>query len=195
MKHEISAEFVLSVHNLNQTPRNQKPHIAFGGRSNVGKSTLINTILSKKGLAKTSSTPGRTQALNFFDINDSFYVVDLPGYGHAKAPVAIKKAWGKLTDSYLTSETRLAGVVALIDSRHDPTADDLSWNQWLAEREIPVVIALTKTDKLSGNQLARRLKSLESSFSLQGEIVKFSAVSGLGKKELWKWILTCVQEA
>ena len=186
MKQPPQAIFRLSAYSLSQAPRDRKPQIAFGGRSNVGKSTLINTILGKKKLARTSNTPGRTQALNFFEIDDRYYFVDLPGYGFAKAPLAVKEAWGKLVDGYLSESESLAGVVALLDCRREVRDEDRQLFEWLEDKNIPHIVALTKTDKLSANQLNKARAHIKA--ELTGDVIFFSAKNGNGVKELWSWI-------
>lgn len=186
-----SARFVLSAYALEQLPSDRKPHIAFGGRSNVGKSTLMNTILGQKRLAKTSSTPGRTQALNVFEIDERYYFVDLPGYGFAKVPVKVKEAWGKLVDSYLTQCDDLAGVVSLWDARHDPSAQDLEFLGWLQDRGAPFLIVLTKADKLKRTHQAQLAKKIASRYGV--EPLLFSSVEGIGKRELWRWINSALE--
>ena len=186
MKQQPQAIFRLSAYSLSQAPSDRKPQIAFGGRSNVGKSTLINTILGQRKLARTSNTPGRTQALNFFEIDDRYYFVDLPGYGFARAPLAVKEAWGKLVDGYLSHSKNLAGVVALLDCRRDVRDEDQQLFEWLVDKKIPYVVILTKTDKLSANQLNKARARIKA--ELSSDIISFSAKNGAGVKELWSWI-------
>ncbi len=190
MTRPISAVFEKSVASLRELPRNTRPQIAFCGRSNVGKSSLLNALVGKKGLAKVSSTPGRTQLLNFFLINDSFYFVDLPGYGYARAALEKRRKWSKLTDGFMRGASELVGIVALIDARHDPSANDLEMLSWLVESQKPFVIALTKSDKISKGQLAARMRQL--GLSLPGEIIPFSTITGAGRAELWRWIADSV---
>lgn len=161
-----------------------RPEVAFLGRSNVGKSSLINSLLMRKGLARTSNTPGRTQSINYFLINDAFYFVDLPGYGYAKVSKAMRADWGKLAEQYLSKPSGLALCVQLIDSRHNPTELDLQLNEWLSEYAKPSVIVATKADKLSRNQLRKQLMS---SGELLGshEILAYSSATGSGRDKLW----------
>ena len=135
-----------------------RPEIAFLGRSNVGKSSLINSLLLRKGLARTSNTPGRTQSINFFLINDNFYFTDLPGYGYARVSKVMRADWGKMAEEYLSERRELALCIQLIDSRHKPTALDLQLNEWLVHNGKPYIVAATKTDKLSNNELQKTLK-------------------------------------
>ncbi|MBN4056714.1 YihA family ribosome biogenesis GTP-binding protein [bacterium AH-315-J21] len=186
MKNQPKAVFKLSAYALTQVPQDRKPQVAFGGRSNVGKSSLINKILGQKRLCKTSSTPGRTQALNFFEVDDKYYFVDLPGYGYARAPKSVREQWGKLTDEYLADGGTLSGMVCLIDSRRDLTDYDRHMFEWLADNEVLFTIVLTKCDKLSGNKLAQAIRKIN--IAVDGEVIPFSAVTGRGAPELWKWI-------
>ncbi len=191
MKKHPKAIFKLSVFSLSQIPNDQKPQVAFGGRSNVGKSSLINKILGQKRLCKTSSTPGRTQSLNFFEVDDKYYFVDLPGYGYARAPKSVREQWGKLTDDYLANGGTLSGMVCLIDSRRDLTEYDKHMFEWLADNEVLHTIVLTKCDKLSGNKLTQAIRKINA--VVNSDVIPFSAQTGKGSPELWKWIREAVQ--
>lgn len=191
-KNKPTAEFKLSAYALDQLPRDGFPHIAFAGRSNVGKSSLLNSLLDQKGLAKTSSTPGRTQAINVFEIDSSYYFIDLPGYGFAKAPISVKEKWAKLVDGYFQNCRELAGVIVLLDCRRIPSDDDLTLLDWLINRRAPFIIALTKSDKLGRGKLSQTMRSLEK--VLPGGIIPYSSPKGTGKKELWSWIRTILGE-
>src|SRR5215467_8709615 len=147
------ATFVKSATSPEHYPRDGRAEIAFIGRSNVGKSSLINSLLGTKGLARTSSTPGRTQLINFFLINGAFYFVDLPGYGYARVPSEIKREWGPMIEKYLASRPNLVLSIVITDSRHEPSKLDLLMKEWLMQRGLPFVIVATKADKLSSNQL------------------------------------------
>ncbi|HMU35100.1 MAG TPA: ribosome biogenesis GTP-binding protein YihA/YsxC, partial [Pyrinomonadaceae bacterium] len=149
-----SAEFIKSAFDRSHWLSDPRPEIAFLGRSNVGKSSLINSLLTRRGLARTSSSPGRTQSINFFLINDAFYFADLPGYGYAKVSKAMRADWGKMAEDYLRDREQLVLCVHLVDSRHEPTALDKQLNEWLVVNERPFVVAATKTDKLSANELS-----------------------------------------
>ena len=152
-----SAEFVTSAVKPNHYPPPDHPEIAFAGRSNVGKSSLINTLVRRKRLVKTSSTPGRTQLINFFLINDAFMLVDLPGFGYAKVPAAVKKEWGPMVEAYIAQRTTLKGVVVLLDIRRQPGLEELNLIDWLRHYGVVVVPVLTKADKLSKtNQIKQR---------------------------------------
>ena len=179
---QIRAEFVGSFHDMTQLPRDKRPHVAVAGKSNVGKSSLLNRLVGQKKLAKVSSTPGKTRALNFFLVNDRYYLVDLPGYGYAKVAKSVKDQWGKLIEQYLEGEPRLAGMVFLLDCRRDPGPEDIQLLEWLAGRSLPVMIAVTKADKLGREQLARKMRQIENELGLPS--IAFSAVTGLGKDQL-----------
>ena len=143
-----SAEFITSASHPDQYPRDESPEVVFAGRSNVGKSALINCLVQRKNLVRTSRTPGRTQLINFFKINDSFRFVDLPGYGYAKVSQSLRATWGPMIETYLDSRRDLRGIVHIMDLRHPPTPDDVSLWFWLKEKKIRAVPILTKTDKL-----------------------------------------------
>jgi len=182
-----SAEFIKSAFDRSHWLSDPRPEIAFLGRSNVGKSSLINSLLARRGLARTSSSPGRTQSINFFLINDAFYFADLPGYGYAKVSKAMRADWGKMAEDYLRDREQLVLCVHLVDSRHEPTALDKQLNEWLVVNERPFVVAATKTDKLSANELSKSLKTIRKTFD-GAEIVAFSAESGRGRDDLWEVI-------
>src|SRR5829696_5292882 len=151
------AEFLKSVFQEADWPRDSKPEIAFLGRSNVGKSSLINSLLSVRGLARTSSTPGRTQSLNFFVVNNDFKFVDFPGFGYARVPREIKSSWGEMATSYLAKRRQLVLSIHIVDSRHEPTKQDLQLHEWLEESSKPQLVVATKSDKLSNNELRKNL--------------------------------------
>jgi GTP-binding protein len=161
--------------------------VAFAGRSNVGKSSLINTLLGRKNLVKTSSTPGRTQTLNFFLINDGFYITDLPGYGYAKVPEAVRKKWGPMVENYLKSRTGLGAVVVILDIRRLPNQADHDLLAWLAHYKIPEIVSLTKADKLNKNKQARQRTLIAEDLGRDpSSLIVFSAATGLGKQTLWR---------
>jgi len=189
-----SAEFVKSAPSPEHYPRDGRPEIAFMGRSNVGKSSLINSLLGVKGLARTSSTPGRTQLLNFFLINEMFYCVDLPGYGYARVPSEIKREWGPMVEKYLATRPNLVLSLLITDSRHAPTTLDLLMRDWLQERQRPFIIVATKADKLSSNQLRANLQRTSATMGKDNEIVAYSAVTRRGADRIWKEIITRVTE-
>jgi GTP-binding protein len=179
---QFTSNFVGSFFSMDQLPADRRPEIAVAGRSNVGKSSLLNRLLGSRKLAKVSSTPGKTRSLNFFLVDEKFYFVDLPGYGFARVPVAVKEEWTRLIEAYLTTGKHLVGLLLLLDCRRDLTNDDLKMIQWLAERELPVLIALTKVDKLTRDKTNRKVKLLER--ELGAGVIPTSVVSGEGKNEL-----------
>ena len=182
-----SAQFEKSAFKEADWPRDQKPEIAFLGRSNVGKSSLMNSLLGVRGLARTSGTPGRTQALNFFLINEKFRFVDLPGYGYARAPKTVKAEWNAAATDYLAQREQLVLSIHLIDARHEPTASDLQLNEWLNHHEKPHVIVATKSDKLSNNELTRTLRRAKEILGTP-EVLPYSSVTGRGRDDIWRAI-------
>jgi GTP-binding protein len=167
-------------------PRFPLPEIAFVGRSNVGKSSLINTLLTRKRLVAVSSTPGKTRAIDFFRVNDAFRFVDLPGYGYAKVPEAVQRAWKKLIEAYLVKRETLASVVWILDIRREPSELDRMLYDWLRAHSIPYIPVCTKADKVSRGERARRKEALRRSLDPKVDLVLFSAKTGLGKDALWK---------
>lgn len=181
-----SAEFVTSAVKPSQYPDWNLPEIAFAGRSNVGKSSLINTLLNRKNLVKTSSTPGRTQLINFFCINDDTGFVDIPGYGYAKVPVSVKKGWGAMIETYLSTRKNLKGVVLILDLRRTPGPEDITFMNWMSHYNIPFIRVLTKADKLSRAQQLKRQVIIANALLLgKNDLILFSAKSGTGKKAVW----------
>jgi GTP-binding protein len=185
-----SADFVKSSFSEQDWPRTKLPEVAFLGRSNVGKSSLINSLLGVKGLARTSSTPGRTQALNFFLINRRFHFVDLPGYGYARVPRAIRESWGEIVESYLAKRESLVLLIQIVDSRHEPTKLDLQLREWLTAYAKPHLTVATKSDKLSQNELSKNLKRAREVLGAlgSGEVASYSAVTGHGRERVWRAI-------
>ena len=185
-----SAEFVKSTVWPPQYPPAIMPEIAFVGRSNVGKSSLINTLVGRKNLAKTSNTPGRTQLIYFFTINEKISFVDLPGYGFAKVPQSVKKDWGDMIEAYLRERQSLCLVILILDIRRDPSADDLSLRDWLTRYRIPYLYILTKSDKLSNNQAIARKRAIEKNLQVSSEKkpILFSAKTQKGKEDIWKFL-------
>ena len=185
-----SAEFIKSAVWPPQYPPAAMPEIAFVGRSNVGKSSLINTLVGRKNLAKTSNTPGRTQLINFFTINERISFVDLPGYGFAKVPRSVKKDWGDMMEAYLRERQNLCLVIFILDIRREPSADDLSLRDWLTHYRIPYLYILTKSDKLSNNQAIARRKAIEKTLQISSEKkpILFSAKTQKGKMDVWQFL-------
>jgi GTP-binding protein len=182
-----SAEFLKSAFQEADWPRDARPEIAFLGRSNVGKSSLINSLLGVRGLARTSRTPGRTQSLNFFLINNRFSFVDLPGYGYARVPLSIKSTWGEMATTYLAKRTLLVLSIHIVDSRHEPTKLDLQLHEWLEGHAKPRLIVATKADKLSNNELRKSIERARRMFS-DDIVVAYSANTGRGRDEVWRRI-------
>ncbi len=182
-----STEFLKSAFDESDWPRDTKLEIAFMGRSNVGKSSLINSLLRVRSLARTSSTPGRTQALNFFLINNSFHFVDLPGFGYAKVPESIRSGWGNMVTNYLAKRSQLVLSIHIVDSRHEPTKLDLQLHDWLKHNAKPRLLVATKSDKLSNNALRESIERIKRVFG-EEQVVAYSAKSGLGRDEVWRTI-------
>ena len=181
-----SAEFLKSALKESDWPRDRKGEIAFLGRSNVGKSSLINSLLGVRSLARTSRTPGRTRALNFFLINNEFRFVDLPGFGYARAAKHLKKSWGEAATEYLAKRDQLVLSIQLVDSRHEPTHQDLQLHDWLRHHRKPHLIVATKSDKLSNNELHKNLDRARQ--LLASEVVAHSANTRRGHDEIWSTI-------
>jgi len=186
----LTAEFVKTATRQDQYPPALFPEVAVAGRSNVGKSSLINVLLQRKHLVRTSNTPGRTQALNFFNVNDRLSFVDLPGYGYAKVPADIRSQWGPMVETYFRVRSVLKLVMLVLDSRREPTRDDLFLISWLNMYQRPWLPVLTKIDKLSRNDARKSMTRLCSLLALKDEAapVAFSARSGEGRDVLWKEI-------
>src|SRR5437588_2564868 len=182
-----SAEFLKSALKEADWPRDNIPEIAFLGRSNVGKSSLINSLLGVRGLARTSSTPGRTQLLNFVLINRQFRVVDLPGYGYALAPKAVRAEWSSAAEEYLAKRQQLVLSIHIVDSRHEPSKQDLQLHEWLVHHHKPHLIVATKSDKLSKNELSRNVNRAARAFKSDNLII-YSATKREGRDRLWSAI-------
>jgi GTP-binding protein len=181
-----STEFVTSAVKPPNYPAGELPEVALAGRSNVGKSSLLNKLVNRKRLARTSNTPGRTRLINFFLVNGSFHLVDLPGYGYAKVAVGERDSWRKMVESYLENRPHLKGVLMLVDCRHPPTGMDVQMYGWLKFRGLPAAVAVTKADKLSRSRLLQSLKVIRAELQLsEGDaLVPFSAETGQGRDEL-----------
>ena len=189
-----SAEFLLSASTKRQFPVATLPEIAFAGRSNVGKSTLINSLLNRKKLVKTSATPGKTQLINFFKINDQFIFVDLPGYGYAKVPGDVRRKWQNVVEDYLSERTTLRNVVLLIDCRHNPTLQDRQLLDWLEYYQRPSLIIANKIDKLKRRQVQKNLQKIKNDLSIESAPLGHSSMQHGRREEIWKklapWIET-----
>lgn len=186
-----NAEFIISAVGPKQYPTDQLPEIALVGRSNVGKSSMINKFIRRKNLARTSSKPGKTQTLNYYRINDNeFYFVDLPGYGFAQVSQAVKEKWGQFIDAYLTRRETLCGVIQLVDLRHPPSKDDIAMYRWLIHMHHEVLVVATKCDKISKGQWQKHVKQIREGLQSEKEqkILVFSAETGQGLEELNTWV-------
>ncbi|MDE6434880.1 MAG: ribosome biogenesis GTP-binding protein YihA/YsxC [Lachnospiraceae bacterium] len=178
-------------------PQNEGVEIAFAGKSNVGKSSLINGLLNRKSLARTSSQPGKTQTINFYKINRQFYFVDLPGYGYAKVSVKERENWGKMIENYLHTSKQLVLVFLLIDIRHEPSANDKMMYDWILHNGFTPVIIATKADKIKRSQLQKQIKIIRTKLEMQAEdmLFPFSALSKQGRDEILEYIGMVVEEA
>ncbi len=186
-----SAEFVTSASRKSQYPSEVLPEIAFAGRSNVGKSSLINTLVNRRHLVKTSSTPGRTQLINFFDINKNLTFVDLPGYGYARVPAAVRKKWGPMIETYLSTRKTLKGVVIIMDIRRLPRKEEQDLIHWLAHYSIARILVITKTDKLSKTEVAKQQGAIVRNLAVEKEdVILFSAKTRRGRDDVWDAILS-----
>jgi len=184
----MSTEFVKSATHPTHYPEDGLYDIAFVGKSNVGKSSLINAIVNRKNLARISNTPGRTQLINFFKVNNEFFLVDLPGYGFAKVPDSIKRKWGPMIETYLRERKVLKLVIVILDVRREPSKEDLALISWLRFYHIPGFFILTKADKISRNQAKSRQELVKKLLGLADDCILFSAKTGQGKETVWKAI-------
>lgn len=191
-----NAELLISAASERQFPKKDLPEIALAGRSNVGKSSFINTLLQRKKLAHTSSRPGKTRTLNFYEVDETVILVDVPGYGYAKVSKKEKAQWGQLIEHYLTTRKQLRGVVQIVDLRHPPTREDVQMYDYLKYFELPVIIVATKADKLSKNKLPKHVKQVREVLGVEKEdpVIMFSAETGLGKEEAWQEIVALFSE-
>ncbi len=184
----INLETVCGI--TSSIPENQLPEIAFAGKSNVGKSSLINALMNRKSYARISATPGKTQTINFYNINEQLYLVDLPGYGYAKVSEKEKKEWGKLVERYLHGSGQLLAVFLLIDIRHDPSANDRMMYEWITAQGYRPIIIATKLDKIKRSQKEKQLKAIRQGLGLAKEtvMIPFSAVTKQGRDEIWELV-------
>jgi len=181
------AVFIKSAAKAREYPVSELPEIAFAGRSNVGKSSLVNILVNRKNLVRTSSTPGRTQLINFFSVNDRLVLVDLPGYGYAKAPPEVRKQWKPMIETYLAKRDNLRGVVLILDIRRTPSDGDLEMLGWLEAWNIPAIIVLTKWDKLSKNERSRQLNLIAGEIRRdKNALFPFSALTKEGREQIWR---------
>ncbi len=190
----VNLETVCGI--TSKLPENQLPEIAFAGKSNVGKSSLINGLMNRKSLARTSSQPGKTQTINFYNINEALYFVDLPGYGYAKVSESIKEKWGKMIENYLHRSKQLRAVFLLIDIRHEPSANDRNMYEWIQYNGYEPVIIATKLDKINRSQRTKHVKMVREGLGMpkEGLIFPFSAVTKDGRDEIWEYIDSLVIE-
>ncbi|RSJ74730.1 ribosome biogenesis GTP-binding protein YihA/YsxC [Streptococcus cristatus] len=186
-----NAEILLSAANKSHYPQDDIPEIALAGRSNVGKSSFINTLLNRKNLARTSGKPGKTQLLNFFNIDDKLRFVDVPGYGYAKVSKTERAKWGKIIEEYLTSRDNLRAVVSLVDLRHDPSADDVQMYEFLKYYDIPVIVVATKADKIPRGKWNKHESAIKKKldFDKTDDFIIFSSVDKTGLDQAWDAIL------
>jgi GTP-binding protein len=189
----LAAEFLRAAENKKDYPASEFAEIAFAGRSNVGKSSMINTLLGRRNLVRTSKTPGHTRKLNFYLINNQFVFVDFPGYGFAKVPLEIKEKWQPMVETYLKGRKQLAGVVVIVDARRPPTESDLTLIHYLQAYEKPIVIAATKADKLNRSEIAEQTKVIKGVIGQEQPVIIFSSQNGQGKNELWKQIKNLIE--
>ena len=179
----VNLETVCGV--TSRLPDNRLPEIAFAGKSNVGKSSLINAVMNRKSLARTSSQPGKTQTINFYNVNDRFYLVDLPGYGYARANEQVKAQWGKMIERYLHGSKQLKAVFLLVDIRHDPTRDDVTMYNYLFANNLPFTVVATKADKVSKSQVRNRVRSIAAFLKVgEGNVIALSSLTEAGKQQV-----------
>lgn len=188
----VTLETVCGI--TSKLPENTMPEFAFAGKSNVGKSSLINALMNRKSFARTSSQPGKTQTINFYRIEDQLYFVDLPGYGYAKVSQELKAKWGKMIERYLTTSKQLKQVFLLIDIRHEPSANDKVMYEWIIYHGFEPVIVATKSDKINRSQIAKQVKLLRTGLGLPKEtkLIPFSAETKQGREELWEIMDACL---
>lgn len=191
----VSLETVIGV--SSKIPENSRIEIAFAGKSNVGKSSLINTLMNRKSLARTSSQPGKTQTINFYNINDLLYFVDLPGYGYAKANIQEKEKWGKMVERYLHQSKMLRAIFLLIDIRHDPSANDKQMYEWILSNGYHPIIIATKADKIKRSQLQKQISAIRQGIHVEDKtiVIPFSAQTKQGKEDIYELIDSLMEQA
>ena len=184
----VSLDIVCGI--TSKLPETKRPEIAFAGKSNVGKSSLINALMNRKALARTSSQPGKTQTINFYNINEAMYLVDLPGYGYAKVSPSEKVKWGKMIEKYLHTSKDLKAVFLLVDIRHEPSANDKQMYDWILHNGYEPIIIATKLDKLKRSQVQKSIKAVREGLKLpkEGILIPFSAETKQGREEIWALI-------
>lgn len=190
----VSLETVCGI--TSTLPDNVLPEIAFAGKSNVGKSSLINALMNRKSLARTSSQPGKTQTINFYNVNDAIYFVDLPGYGYAKANEEVKAKWGKMIENYLHKSKQLRRVFLLIDIRHDPSSNDKLMYEWILKQGFEPIVIATKADKINRSQLSKQVKAVKEGLKVVPGtmVIPFSATSKQGRDEIYEIIDSLIEE-
>ena len=190
----VNLETVCGI--TSRLPENDKPEVAFAGKSNVGKSSLINALMNRKSYARISATPGKTQTINFYSINEEMYLVDLPGYGHAKVSEKEKAQWGKLVERYLHGSSMLKAVFLLIDIRHVPSANDRMMYEWILDKGFQPIMILTKLDKLKRSQVQKQIKVVKEGLKLVPgtRVIPFSSVTKQGREEIWEVIESFLEQ-
>lgn len=185
---KVALDIVCGI--TSRLPENSIPEIAFAGKSNVGKSSLINGLMNRKSLARTSAQPGKTQTINYYNVNNEVYLVDLPGYGYAKVSQEVKEKWGKLIERYLHTSKQLKAVFLLVDIRHEPSANDKTMYDWIVSNGFYPIIIATKSDKIKRSQLQKQIKIMKQGLNVVPEtpIIPYSAVSKQGREEIWALI-------
>ncbi|MYV04899.1 MULTISPECIES: ribosome biogenesis GTP-binding protein YihA/YsxC [Furfurilactobacillus] len=183
-------ELTISAVAPKQYPKGSLPEVALAGRSNVGKSSLINTLINRKAYARTSSQPGKTQTLNFYNVESTVYFVDVPGYGFAKVSKTAREKFGQMIETYLSTRDRLRGVILLVDARHDPSDDDISMHEWLSYYNIPMLVVATKSDKIARGKWNQAESRIRKGLNMTPEdaYIQFSAETKQGKDAVWNWI-------
>ncbi len=189
----VNLETVCGI--TSKLPDNPYPEVAFAGKSNVGKSSMINALMNRKSYAKTSSQPGKTQTINFYNINNAFYCVDLPGYGYAKASEEVKARWGKMIEKYLRVSKQLRQVFLLVDIRHEPSANDRLMYHWIKEQGFEPVIIATKLDKINRSQIQKQVKTVKEGLNMpkDGIVIPFSSLTKAGLEQIWEIIDALVE--